>query len=192
MAHRGRARSESYPSRIRAVAPQACSAADVAAGVVRHVLVGSTNASCQRGLEQSQLPALAQVIRGVVCCASDGCNAPAAGPPPTTPAPVVTPFQLLLALLVPLPRGQFNATAQERFREQLAVAAGLGPGGAGRVNLTIGDAATAPPGSLPVNVSISMDNATAVRTVAAGLTAAAINKALANVGLPPVRFRENG
>ena len=163
--------------------PQVCSADDVKNGVMRRVFLGYVKATCDLAKTMSLQPSVAAMVNGVVCCATDGCNAPIE----PTPAPIVTQYTVRLALSLPLTRAQFNATAQLRFREQLSVAAGMGKGGAGRVDVTIGDAARRLLAGLTINVSISMDNATAAKTAASGLTEATINKALADVGLPPVR-----
>jgi hypothetical protein len=160
---------------------------------MRHVYLGYTKDTCQLAVMVSQEPAIAAIVNSVVCCNTDGCNAPVE-PPPSTPAPVVTAYVVRLVLSLPLTRAQFNATVQLRFREQMAVAAGMGRGDAGRVDIVISDASGSRRllAGLAINVSISMANASAAQTAAAGLTSTAINKALADVGLPPVRIAVTG
>jgi hypothetical protein len=162
---------------------QVCSADDVKNGVMRRVFLGYTKDTCELAKTVSQTSAASAMVNGVVCCTTDGCN----GPIEPTPAPVATQYVVRLVLSLSLTRAQFNATAQLRFREQMAVAAGLGRGDAGRVDLVINDAARRLLAGLAINVSISMDNATAANAAAAGLTETAINKALSAVGLPQVR-----
>jgi hypothetical protein len=157
-------------------------------GKMRYIYLGYTSATCQLALAMSNTAMAASIVKNVVCCPTEGCNAP----DEPLPTPVATAFVVRLALSLPLTRAQFNATAQLRFREQMAVAAGLTKGGAGRVNITITDAAGARrllAGGVVVNVSISMDSVAAAQTASAGLTVANINKALADVGLPAVRTR---
>jgi hypothetical protein len=163
-----------------------CTAEDMRLGTMKRIFLGYTRDTCQLAITMSLLPAAAAMVNDVVCCTTDGCNGPVEKPPP----PVVTLFVVRLALLLPLTRAQFNATAQLRFREQMAVAAKMAKGDAGRVNITISDAAGARrllAAGIVVNVSISMDNAAAAKTASSVLTEAEINKALVAVGLPPVR-----
>ena len=160
-----------------------CTAEDMRLGTMKRIFLGYTRDTCQLAITMSLLPAM---VNDVVCCTTDGCNGPVEKPP----TPVVTLFVVRLALSLPLTRAQFNATAQLRFREQMAVAAGMAKGDAGRVNITISDAAGARrllAAGIVVNVSISMDSAAAAKTASSGLTEAAINKALVAVGLPTVR-----
>ena len=107
--------------------------------------------------------------------------------PQTSPAPIVTTFLVRLQLLLPLTLAQFNATEQELFREQMAVAAGLQRTDAGRVAISFAASSTRRLMSgLIVNVTINMPNASSAQTAAAGLTASVINQALGAVGLPQV------
>jgi hypothetical protein len=163
--------------------PQACSANDMMVGTMRQIFLGYEKATCELAIQMSNLPAAAAMVNSVVCCSTDGCNEP-------PPAPIVTSYVVRLALSLPLTRAQFDPASQARFREQMAVAAGMGKGDAGRVNITIADAAGARrllAGGLVVNVSINMQSAAAAQTASTALTATAINQALAAVNLPAVR-----
>ncbi len=165
--------------------PQVCTADDVKNGVMRQVFLGYDKGTCDLAMTMSKDPVAGAIVSNVVCCTTDGCNVFVE----PTPPPVVTQYVVRLALSLPITREQFNATAQLRFREQMAVAAGMEKGAAGRVNITIADAAAGARrllAGLVVNVSISMDNATAAQKASAGLTESAINAAMTAVGLPEV------
>ena len=110
-------------------------------------------------MAESQQPMAASIVSNVVCCQTNGCNAPATQSPVTTPAPIVTQYDVQLELSLPITLAQFNGAEQELFREQMAVAAGLQRSDAGwvaisfaqssRHRLTVG---------LLVNVTINMPN----------------------------------
>jgi hypothetical protein len=165
---------------------QVCTADDIKNGVYQSIFLGYDKDTCALANAMSKDPMASTMVQNVVCCTADGCNAP----PPATPPPVVTNFVVRLSLSLPLTLDQFHATVQLRFREQMAVAAGLAKTDAGRVNLTITKAAGARrllASGLVVNVSICMDSAAAAQTASTGLTLTAINKALTDGDLPQVR-----
>ena len=167
---------------------QICTASDILNKVQRHVYLGYTLLECQLAQQMSISGAIAAaIVSNVVCCQTNGCNAPPMSAPQTSPAPIVTTFLVRLQLLLPLTLAQFNATEQELFREQMAVAAGLQRTDAGRVAISFAPSSTRRLMSgLMVNVTINMPNASSAQTAAAGLTASVINQALGAVGLPQV------
>ena len=138
-------------------------------------------------MAESQQPMAASIVSNVVCCQTNGCNAPATQSPVTTPAPIVTQYDVQLELSLPITLAQFNGAEQELFREQMAVAAGLQRSDAGRVAISFAPSSRRRLfAGLLVNVTINMPNASSAQSAAAGLTITNINQALSAVGLPTV------
>lgn len=156
---------------------QACSASDIAEG--RSVFAAFPQNASFCGMAAAL--AGQGLASGLQCCATDVCNSP---PPPQTPPPITSQFVVRLALLLPMTRAQFDATAQLLFRRQIAVAAGMQQSDAGRVALAIGDGRRRLLAGVAVNVTISMANASAAQAASGMLTQASINAALQAVGLP--------
>jgi hypothetical protein len=129
---------------------------------------------------------------------------PASTPPPTTaagaspsaptPKPAVQTTAaavaaagatVKLSVSLPMALAAFNASAQQAFREVMAVAAGLTRGDAARVALALRDGGRRLLGaSVGVDVTISMPDAASARLAAASLTADKINAGLKSAGLP--------
>ncbi len=119
---------------------------------------------------------------------------PAATAPPTTPAPPpatsspavqAAAATVKLSVTLPVSRAAFNASAQQAFKEAMAVAAGLARADAGRVALVVRDLGRRLLASgVGVDVTIGMPDAAAARLAASSLTAERINAELVKAGLP--------
>ena len=105
-----------------------------------------------------------------------------------TPTPGPANLEVKVSLTLPMPLAAFNATVQQTFKEQLAVAAGLPKSdAAARVAIAFRAARRRllDGGSVAVDVTISMPDAAAAGKAVSALTASNINAQLAAAGLPP-------
>jgi hypothetical protein len=165
-----------------------CTAADIQNRAVRRVYLGYTSETCALAQRMSQLQQGAQIVNGVVCCATNGCNRP--NTTGSSPTPVVSKYLIQLVLSMALSRAQFPDMLRERFREQIAVTAGLAVAEAGRVALVFSDAPSRRLlAGMLINATVNMPNASSVAAAAARLTEAALNSNLMAAGLPSVRLR---
>jgi hypothetical protein len=109
--------------------------------------------------------------------------------PTPTPTPTPASLQVKISLTLPMTPAAFNASVQQTFREQMALAAGLPKAdAAARVLLAVRAAARRrllDGGSVAVDVTISMPDAAAAKAAVASLTESKINARLAEAGLPP-------
>jgi hypothetical protein len=166
---------------------QVCTAADIQNRAVRRVYLGYTSETCALAQRMSQLQQGAQIVNGVVCCATNGCNRP--NTTGSSPTPVVSKYLIQLVLSMALSRAQFPDMLRERFREQIAVTAGLAVAEAGRVALVFSDAPSRRLlAGMLINATVNMPNASSVAAAAARLTEAALNSNLMAAGLPSVRI----
>ena len=92
-----------------------------------------------------------------------------------------------LSVRLPMTLAAFNTSAQQAFKEVMAVAAGLARADSGRVTLTVRDGGRRLlASSVGVDVTITMPDVASATRAAAALTAERINTELAAAGLPAV------